>query len=307
MPAHTVAADVGCKRLGNGELLTERDRRGNDAADALAKEAVELHRVPADIRKAIADQEVQVTAMAWWVARVTLAANAWGPHALRDSDSAPVGRRRKPTVDARALRVREEIPTALGGHDLACFRQHLARPWQCRICHRTAAKRETLCFSRCLGSAVLRWARLAATAAASGDRVGTGHHLLLTGTLVWCWRCGAYACARARNLAKPCPGRPSAFSAQARQRLLLGLHPATRAPLCDATVPEPGRPMPSGFDAAVRQAMASATAAAAARRAPAAVSALTRPALADTPRLAQLRARVRAREAASAEEAESVH
>ena len=303
MPAHTVAADVGCKRLGNGELLTERDRRGNDAADALAKEAVELHRVPAGIRRAIADQEAQVTAMAWWVAWVTLASNAWGPLALRDSDSAPVGRPRKPAGAARAPRIREEIPAALGGHDLTCVRQHLARPWQCRVCHRTSAMREALCFSRCPGSAVLRWARLAAAAGAMGECVGGGHHLLLTGTLAWCWRCGAYACVHARNLAKPCPGRPCTFLAQARQRLLLGLHPGTRVPLCAVTVPEPGRSMPLGFGAAVQRAMASATTAATTRRAPVAGCALLRPMPIGTPRLAQLRARVRAREAAAVEAA----
>ena len=34
MPAHTVAADVGRRRLGNGELLSARDRFGNEEARA---------------------------------------------------------------------------------------------------------------------------------------------------------------------------------------------------------------------------------------------------------------------------------
>ena len=90
--------------------------------------------------------------MAWWVARVTLSANAWGPQALRDSSSAPRGLRRGPAGAARMRRLREVIPVALGGHDVTCAWPHLARPWQCRCCHRTAAKRSALCYARCPGS-----------------------------------------------------------------------------------------------------------------------------------------------------------
>ena len=74
MPAHTARADVLRRRLGNGQLLTERDREGNEAADQLAKAAVSVHRVPCDIRPASEEQEQQVSEMARWVAQVTLAA-----------------------------------------------------------------------------------------------------------------------------------------------------------------------------------------------------------------------------------------
>ena len=295
MPAHTVAADVGQRRLSNGELLSARDRRGNDAADALAKEAVDLHRVPAGIRKAVSDQEEEVTAMAWWVARVTLSANAWGPQALRDSTSAPRGRRRGPAGAARTRRLREEIPVALGGHDVTCAWPHLARPWQCRCCHRTAARRSALCYTRCPGSAVRRWARSTAAAAATGEGAGGGHYLLLTGNVVWCWRCGANACVRAHNLAKQCPGRAGGFLVHARQRLLLGLHPTSRVPLDAATAPEPGWALPVGFDRAVQAAASSATAAARTRRKPVGGVAAPRAACFVSPRLEALRDRVRAR------------
>ena len=298
MPAHTSAAHVGRRRLSNGDLLTARDRRGNEEADRLAKAAVALHRVPAGVRRAVSDQEEAVAAMAWWVARVTLAANNWGPRALRDSDSAPRGRRRGAAPAPRVRRPREEVPVALGGHDIACAWRHLARPWQCRTCHRTAAKRSGLCFTRCSGSAARRWARMAAGAAASGVGAGGGHHLLLTGNVVWCWRCGANACVRARGLVRQCPGRADGFRAQARQRLLLGLHPASRVPLDADTVPEPGWAMPAGFEGAVRLAEKSATSAAAPRRAPARGPVAVRGACFTTPRIEAVRARVRAREAA---------
>ena len=175
--------------------------------------------------------------MAWWVARVTLNANACGPSALRDADSAPRGRRRRRPGGGRARRRSEEIPVALGGHDASCQWELLARPWQCRTCHRSAATRMALCRSRCPGSAVLRWARLASVAAPSGESAGRGHCLLLTGTVAWCWACGANACVRAQNLTKPCPGRTLGFLAHARQRLLLGLHPSSRLPLGQTLCP----------------------------------------------------------------------
>ena len=46
-------------------------------ADHLAKRSVSQHRVPYSVRKAVIDQEEKVSAMAWWVADVTLAANSW--------------------------------------------------------------------------------------------------------------------------------------------------------------------------------------------------------------------------------------
>ena len=82
---------------------------------------------------------------------------------------------------------------------------------------------------------------------------------MLTGTMVWCWKCGGYACAWARLLAQLCPGRARGFRKQAWQRLLPGLHPSSRVALGADAVPEPGRPMPASFANAVRGAEASRT------------------------------------------------
>jgi hypothetical protein len=46
MPSHTAVSDVGVVRLGNGDLLTTRDRYGNSVADQLAKRGAALHRLP---------------------------------------------------------------------------------------------------------------------------------------------------------------------------------------------------------------------------------------------------------------------
>ena len=235
--------------------------------------------------------------MAWWVARVTVAANSWGSQALRDSDSAPRRGGRAQKRCKRSTRKQEEIPFALGGHDVLCLRDRLSKPWQCRACHRSSAKRSVLSCSKCPGSAVLRWARAADAAAASGTSTGGGHHLLLTGTVTWCWRCGAYACVKACNLVKPCTGRIRGFAATARQRLLLGLHPSSRVPLGADTVPEPGWSLPDGFSRAVELAQTSATSA---HEVPyrGAIGVVSQgAAVLKTPRMVALRARVQAREA----------
>ena len=43
MPSHTKEAQIGKAKLGNGELLTSANRRGNAMADALAKRAAKEH------------------------------------------------------------------------------------------------------------------------------------------------------------------------------------------------------------------------------------------------------------------------
>ena len=176
--------------------------------------------------------------------------------------------------------------------------QHLGCRFHCRICRRSAKARASLCYSRCPGSAVQRWARAAALAAASGETAGSGHYLLMTGPVVWCWKCGAYACARAHLLSQPCPGIARGFRRQAWQRLLLGLHPSSRVPLGADAVPEPGRSMPTGFASAVRGAEASGARAAECSR-QRGTDSETRRDLVVTPRLLALRSRIAAKEAAA--------
>ena len=182
----------------------------------------------------------------------------------------------------------------MGGHEIT-YDASLAKPWQCRVCRRTAGRRTTLSFSRCPGSAIKRWAQ---SAAVSCTLAGGGHHLLRTGNVTWCWKCGANACARAHHLARPCPGTCRGFLVQARQRLLLGLHPSSRVPLAAETVPESGQLMPAGFSQARRAAEASKTAAAC-HRPHVRHSGLSQRALIESPRLVALRARVVAKEAAA--------
>ena len=53
MPSHTSAADVGVRRLGNGDFLSALDRYAYGEADKWAKHVVEEHRVPQHIRREV--------------------------------------------------------------------------------------------------------------------------------------------------------------------------------------------------------------------------------------------------------------
>ena len=222
--------------------------------------------------------------MAKWVAMVTLEANAWGDEKLRDAECAPRRRRRCGERSQRPKPAKPVIGPALGGHDFkpTCGRLH--RGWQCALCHCTTDRPARLTHQHCAGSAVRRWAAQTAALAGHTSGIGEGHVLLLTGTVVWCFQCGASASVRASNLLKPCPRRARGYLVQNRQRLLLGLHPGSRLPLGGPTWPEPGRDFPAGFRAAQEATACSGTRPA------------SRPAL-DNPRLAAVRARVRARTA----------
>ena len=144
----------------------------------------------------------------------------------------------------------------------------------------------------CSDTAVKKWARANAGMAMAGEGLGVGHTLLLTGTIVWCWKCGANGCIRPVNLRQPCTGRLEKFQGQARQRLLMGLHPHTRVPLGVPTLPEPGTVLPHGFDHAAREAQRSATSVSSAPLDPGWGSAGR---LVVNPRLRALQERVRAR------------
>ena len=242
--------------------------------------------------------------MARWVAAITVHANSCGDANLRDSESLPAARDRRSQrqQERRRRPARPVIAPELGGHDFRRTHGMVRRAWQCIVCHCTTNNPVRLSHQHCSGSAVCRWARQSAALADRGRGMGEGHTLLLTGTVVWCFRCGASACVRAQNLLKPCPRKPRGYLVQSRQRLLLGLHPEHRTPLGHEPTPEPGQPGPPGFENAVALARASSTTVAAqpkrARRAGAAPAPEPRvaPAVRLLPALEAMRDRIRQRQ-----------
>merc|ERR1712015_491943 len=82
IPSHTKPGQCGTAVRGDGFLLEEIDVLMNDLADTYAKRAVEAHRVPFRIRRAIEDHDALTMHNAKWIARATVIANQQpsGPH-----------------------------------------------------------------------------------------------------------------------------------------------------------------------------------------------------------------------------------
>lgn len=129
MPSHTTAQDVGVRELGNGEKLTELDRRGNALADKLAKAGADTHRVPEAIRNKIAAQDALIEGTGRWVGRATYIANNQEAESHRDTTATTKATRASKLARAKAAEVRRRSrvkcaaktakrPQALRGHSL---------------------------------------------------------------------------------------------------------------------------------------------------------------------------------------------
>ena len=78
----------------------------------------------------------------------------------------------------------------------------------------------------------MKWAQQVATLAECGMALGCGHRQALSGSLIWCTECGAYADAKAIGLAKPCKGPPKFNSSYGGawgqlRKLKRNIHPRT--------------------------------------------------------------------------------
>eukprot|EP00929_Paragymnodinium_shiwhaense_P102607 TRINITY_DN65803_c0_g1_i3.p1 TRINITY_DN65803_c0_g1~~TRINITY_DN65803_c0_g1_i3.p1 ORF type:complete len:967 (+),score=210.69 TRINITY_DN65803_c0_g1_i3:52-2952(+) len=243
MPAHTTEADVGRAELGDGSLLSAQDRWANAEADKLAKKAVEQHRVPKHLRDELKKREELVESTARWVAMATWAAGSQAEFPFRDTDASRTAARRLPSEDSGAKRKQKSKvvvlrPVALGGHTLARCRFG----WQCVKCKVRAKTYGKIAPRQCSGNATARWAEKAQELAGLGMPSAGGHTRVLSGELLWCTKCGAYASSVARGLAKPCPGKVQSSSrggmAGQLRTLLAGKHPVTRKRLPEP-LPEP--------------------------------------------------------------------
>jgi hypothetical protein len=256
MPAHTAVADIGVALLSNGVPLTAFDRNGNAAADDLAKAAARAGRVDSDLRSRIAALDERVTQQATWVAHATLLANGCRMDdgvARRDATTTPAalrrprlgaatlltqhGTRKRPRAAAPAPR-----PEQLGGHRL----ELRGRLTACLVCRRASRHAATFAAQRCRGSAAARWAERAADDADRGIADGGGHRRRLTGSVLWCDDCGAYADRFAIGLASACRSTetrrpPNRIGEWVRGRLRRRLHPRTGELLAAVTFCEPMR------------------------------------------------------------------
>ena len=88
MPAHKPKDQVGESLLSNSKRLTELDRGGNGQADGMAKEAVEIHRVGAEVIKLWQQTFEETKTLAKRIARATHKANNQEKFPFQDSEAA---------------------------------------------------------------------------------------------------------------------------------------------------------------------------------------------------------------------------
>ena len=253
MPAHTQAHDVGNLLLSDGQPLTDIDQRSNAEADRLAKEAAGDTRVPAAARGRIQGAFARAKRLMVWIGHATAAASRWTlPSGATQRDSCPGPRMRQ----ARACG-RRSVPAAVqqrpadaGGHWL----ERRADVWFCVVCRKKSSRWCRIAPEACTGPATERWMVAAGCIAATDahPRGVSAHQLRVSGDVVWCDRCGAYASERGRDLANRCSRRPKNRSASTRlDALRRGLHPVSGDRLVTESVE-----LPAEADEAVAAAIA---------------------------------------------------
>ena len=139
-------------------------------------------------------------------------------------------------VHKRACKPVVVRPTALGGHHLV----QSEGTWLCTVCRRTSRSFKRVAAQTCTGSIARKRAVKSKQLIDVGVETGAGHKLLLSGSVLWCYVCGAFSDGAAKALARACTGGHGSHCerAYARRGLLqqlkklrAGTHPATRLPL----------------------------------------------------------------------------
>ena len=116
---------------------------------------------------------------------------------------------------------------ALGGH---VIRLSGSRAF-CNACRQSSPQLAKFAAMRCPGSTALRWARVAASHARLGVRLGSGHRRAISGSVVWRIVCGAYAEHAVCKLSQPCAGRACGTAKARLDALRAGFHPRSGAAL----------------------------------------------------------------------------
>ena len=265
VPAHTAEHEVGVTPTGSGQLLTRIDRYCNGLADSHAKIAARHTRVSKQVRDKIDITKRGVTIATCWLGEATWRANNGGPaHNLRDSTASRASAAHERTArlvasghcNKRTLRTPVvPVPPEQSGRTVVGDK----RVVRCAVC-RVRGTRRKLASTLCPGFADVAWrhptnqeagipgfGRDPPTTTNDVGSVGIEHHLVTTGQILWCSRCGAYSGNRTRALSSACPGPLSdALRAinggrtQQLNRLKRGLHPCTGQPIA------PHHPAPEG-------------------------------------------------------------
>ena len=241
MPAHKGEKDAAHMYDSRGQPLTVNDVRVNALVDEWAKEAVEEHRAPVEVRRVVRAKRARLKLIAMGIGLAGREANEAGEGG-RDAATFTTGKGRKArgSVGGRRRTERSARSVQLGGHKL----ERAEGGWGCAVCGRSSKHWHRIAYEQCAGNKALKWALRARRMVGAGGWGGTdgaGHIRFLSDDMVWCDRCGATATHHAVSLGLPCRGKPRPGGAEHNLRLLRkGVNPITRMAFREGPFPEPG-------------------------------------------------------------------
>ena len=211
MPAHTSEAKVGVAVLSNGAALTHPDRQSNQRADTEAKAAARLYAVHPDVMEDVRHKARVVEESAKWLGHATWLATHGQPTAPRDSQASRIA--------ANIARYNNYASTPTGQ----------PRPQNLLAKARKMTVRQK----------INEWTTRACSNGGQ-DQAIRPHQLMVSGKVIWCNTCGAYATGHAVRLVKSCQGpvdiKAAGGRSQQLRKLRAGKHPKLGHRMAD-TVP----------------------------------------------------------------------
>ena len=252
MPAHKSKQAAGQYRCSNGDPITDGDIKGNAEADRLAKLAVEYHRVDPFTVQWWGNLFEQALTTAKWIARATWAANNCEEAPFRDTEAnqwrselskkETKARKAAAAADNTACTATSDGKPNLRGHNPVQVLQlsGIRSGWRCSICRQMSSKKERLISRKCSGCPLIQWSRIEPNSEDEAPpKPVQQHRRMLSGSVLWCFKCGVYADKKSKGLKEICKGKPprqthrGGMEGQLR-KLRNRIHPKTGAELPEA-------------------------------------------------------------------------
>ena len=219
IPAHTSLVDVAKGRI------SFRNRLGNIAADGEAKRAAREHPSNAPFNTALGEAEGTVRAATAYICQIGAWMRECRPDALNEAFA-------KPSVQVAGATSSGAAARETSQHQL----QHNGKRWNGQTCGRHAATEK----QRKLFAKTSCYVYLPPRA-----KIHASHALWKAGRLWFCARCGAFGGRVLRALGEVCKVSSAVFSVSRRRalrRLERGLHPRSKAWLCNEALVMPHGP-----------------------------------------------------------------
>lgn len=183
------------------------------------------HRVDRSEVKRWEEQCRETLDAAKWIARATWAANnceeapyrgteasQWRAAAAKKEARAKKNARRAAARDDKEQEERDGEQDLRGHNPVKVLRLSGIRSgWRCTLCRKVSSKKKLLASRRCRGCPIVDWRRIDLDDGNGDEAQPTQlqqHRRMLSGTVLWCSRCGVYADKKAKGLKAICKGTP---------------------------------------------------------------------------------------------------